>query len=75
MLEVMKHFDQGSAEQSLTKTFPLALSAASKVRCPRMSTIMAFLKYWLEAQLTSINHVSHSDGDDPVRIVFGPAPA
>ena len=74
-LEVMKLFDQGSAEQSLTKTFPLALSAASKVHCPRTSTTMAFLKYWLEAQPTLIDHASRSDGEDPVRTAFGPVPA
>lgn len=71
----MKHFDQESAEQSLIKTYPLALSAASKVHFPRMSTIVAFLKYWLEAQPTSIDHASHSDGENPVRTVFGPVSA
>lgn len=60
-----KHFDWGSAEQSLTKTFALAPSAAPKAHCPRTSTVVASPKYWLVAQPTST-----SDGEDPVGMVL-----
>ena len=63
------------AEQSPIKTFLLTLSAASRVHFLQTSTIVTFLRYWLEAQTTSINHASRNDGEDPVRIVFGPVPA